>query len=100
MEETTLLELSNGEKFTLKPLTALDTIKIEDETKKSIAELAKENPNRFGLMMAWRAAVRGGFDMPFEKFAERIPLSDIPKISAAVAQLMGNASSEGQEPSS
>ena len=94
MEELIEVELSNGTKFKLGALTALDSIRVEETANAPVTELISKNPCRFGLLMAWRAAVAGGFDDPFEKFAEQVPLRDVPKLTEAVTQLMGNDVSE------
>lgn len=94
MTELIEVELSNGAKFKLGALTALDSIRVEEVANASIPDLIKKNPGRFVLLMAWRAACSGGYNDPFEKFAALIPLRDVPKVTEAVTQLMGNDVSE------
>jgi len=85
------VRVKGGLILTFKPLSAYDQLMIEEEAKQSAGTLIKSNPQRYALLVAWRAAVNGGYEMPFHDFAKQIPLVQISEVAERVGGILGNA---------
>jgi hypothetical protein len=90
----TKLDLGNGVELEFGQLVAWDLIAIKRELGKEVGDA---DPYEGSLAMAWRAAIRGGFDGGFQDFCESIPLDKLAEVSEAAAPFLGVGKSAGEE---
>jgi len=91
-KEKDIMELSNGVTLKFATLTAWDMITVMEILE---GPIDKADPFKASMVLAWRAAKRGGFKGPegkkgFEAFAEQIPMDDVQEVAQMAVPFLGS----------
>lgn len=86
--------------LTFGELTVFDHIELEREAGQPAAQLYKANPQRYGLLVSWRSAVAGGYEVPFTEFAKQIPINQMAELTHVAMATVGKSGSPPEKPSS
>ena len=88
--EANQVRVKGGLVLTFKELTCFDNLQIQKEAKMPASKLVDEDPWMYGLLVAWRAAVNGGHEVPFEQFAKEVPQRQFAELAEVALGAVGN----------
>ena len=91
------IDLGNGTTLKFAKISAWDFFEVQKELGCSIADA---DAFKSSVALAWRAAVAGGWDMPFKAFAEVIPIDKISEVVEKAQPFFAMGVASTQEESS